>query len=226
MVKRAEPYVTADNLAEQTRKWLAQIREVVPRQPQLVLSPAKCGLLVIDALNYFADPEGRAYQPAAAAILPQIGRLLDVWRKNEFKVAFTRHCHEGTHDLGMLGKFFKDFIHEGEPESQIVPSLAPIAGEPVFRKTTYDGFHGTGLDAWLRQCGLSQVLVVGMLTQLCCETTARSAFVHGFEVYVAADATLTSNERLHIGALTGLASGVAVIMTVDEVERICRRHLS
>jgi len=187
----------------------------------MTLKPETCGLLVIDAQVYFATPNGRAFQPAATAVVPRIQRLVHLWRERGFKVAFTRHCHEGPHDLGMLGRFFKDYIRHDEPDSSLVPELTPLPSEPVFQKATYDAFFGTDLQGWLQQEGLTQVLIAGMLTQLCCETTARAAFVRGFEVYVVADAMLTSSEGLHVGSLLGLASGVAIVLTTEETEASC-----
>jgi len=221
MVKRCDPYVTPGNLDERLEKWLAAVRESTAPRPWLVLKPARCALLVVDMLNYFAHPDGRCWLPATEAAIPRIGALLAAWRGLGAPVVFTRHCHEGEADLGMLGKFFTDHIRCGEPESEIVGALRPLPGERVLRKTTYDAFWETGLEEHLRGRGVAQVLVTGVLTQLCCETTARAAFVRGFEVYFAADATATSCEELHVSSLLGLASGVAVVMSAEEVLSLC-----
>lgn len=221
MVKRAQAYVTSQNIETKTGEWLSEIDRFVARRQRLSLDPGQCALLVVDAQNYFAAPEGRAYQPAAAAVVPRIGRLVETWRGKKLSLAFTRHGHRGPEDLGMLGRFFQDYLRREEPDAEILPALSPRPGEPVFDKNTYDAFEGTRLEGWLRSHGLTQVLIAGMLTQLCCETTARAAFVRGFEVYVAADATLTGSERLHLGSLLGLASGVAVVLSVAEIETKC-----
>ena len=84
-------------------------------------------------------------------------------------------------------------------------------------KETYDAFIGTELESLLGERGLDQVLVTGVLTHMCCETTARSAFCRGFEVYVAADATATSSEERHLGSLLSMADAVAVITSTEEV---------
>jgi len=132
-------------------------------------------------------------------------------------VVFTRHCHLKGTDLGMLGKFFTDHIDCDEKDSYLVSELSPANDEMVFRKDTYDSFYNTGLKEHLRASGIEQVLVTGVLTHLCCETTARSAFVRGFEVYLAADALAATTEELHIGSLLGLAAGFAVIGDTAEI---------
>ena len=121
----------------------------------------------------------------------------------------------------MFGRFFSDHIRYHEPDSRLIDELAPKPSEPVIHKTTYDAFFGTKLDTLLQQHHLDQVLVTGVLTHLCCDTTARAAFCRGFEVYIAADATASSTEQLHVGALLGLADGVAVIQSTREILGTC-----
>jgi nicotinamidase-related amidase len=136
-------------------------------------------------------------------------------------VVFTRHGHLGPQDLGMLGRFFSDYIRADEPEAAIVDALAPRPGEDVFRKTTYDAFLGTGLEEVLRGAGVTQVLVTGVLTHMCVETTSRSAFCRGFEVYVPVDAVASSDEEHHLASLLNMADAVAIVTSVEEVRARC-----
>jgi len=185
-----------------------------------VLKPDKCALLVVDMLHYFASPEGRVYLPSTRAVIPRIATLLKHWRRLGGTIVFTRHCHRGSEDLGMLGKFFSDYIRCGKTESEIIPEISPLPGEKIFRKNTYDAFYNTVLDEFLASRSAEQVLITGVLTQMCCETTARSAFVRGYEVYIPADAQATSSEELHIGSLINLAGGFSVI---TDTLSICNR---
>jgi nicotinamidase-related amidase len=216
---RAEPFVTTGNIELKTGQWLSFLEEYARPGRDLVLRRERCALLIIDMLRYFAHPEGRVHLPSTQAVIPRIGKLLNRWRRSGAAVVFTRHCHNGPEDLGMLGKFFGDYIRCDERDSEIIDELRPMPGERVFRKHTYDAFHGTGLEEYLEEGGLDQVLVTGVLTQMCCETTARSAFVRGFEVYVPVDALTTSTEELHLGSLRGLATGFAVMTSTDAVLR-------
>ena len=174
-------------------------------------------LLIIDMLNCFAHTHGRAYLPATDAIVPNIAELRDTWLAFDSPVIYTRHCHEGEHDLGMLGKFWGDFIRCEEPDSGIIKALEPTDNCLIIRKHTYDAFYQTELDQKLRKHNIEQVLITGVLTQMCCETTARSAFVRGYEVYVVADATATSSEQLHYNSLLSMATAVSVIVKTDEL---------
>lgn len=221
MAKRAGAYVSPHTLEARTRAWLREVRELTRPRPKLRLSPERCALLVVDMIEYFAQPEGRAFLPATEAIAPRIAKLVALWRRLGAPLAFTRHGHDGPEDLGMLGRFYSDYIREGLPESRIIRQLEPREGEPVFRKRTYDAFWGTALQELLEGWRVEQLLLAGVLTHRCCETTARSAFVRGFEVYVPADATASSSERLHLGSLLSMADSCAVVLSVEEVEQLC-----
>lgn len=71
------------------------------------------------------------------------------------------------------------------------PGVAPKPGEEIVVKTQCDAFLGTGLDARLRALGVGRLVVAGMQTEFCVDTTTRAAFAHGYKVVVAADAHST-----------------------------------
>jgi nicotinamidase-related amidase len=214
---RTERYLNEANLDDRARVWLEAVRSQVPSRPHLRPDPGRAALLVVDMLRYFADPAGRCYLPAAAAVIPRIATLLHAFRDAGHPVVFTRHGHRGPGDLGMLGKFFSDYIREDEPDSSIVSALEPTPDEPVLRKTTYDAFLGTPLEETLYERGIEQVIISGVLTHMCCETTARAAFCRGFEVYVPVDAVASSSEERHLGSLMSMADAVAVVTSTAEV---------
>jgi isochorismate hydrolase len=212
-----EPFITPGNIDSKCREWLAAVQKYTHPRQQLVLDPPRCALVIVDMLNYFANPDGRVYLPSTEVVTLRISKLLEYWRSIGAPVVFTRHCHEGENDLGMLGRFFSDYIRCGEVESEIISELSPRPEEQVFRKNTYDAFFETGLNEYLRSKAVEQVLITGVLTQMCCETTARSAFVRDYEVYIAADALTTSSEELHVGSLMNLASGFAVVTDTNSI---------
>jgi nicotinamidase-related amidase len=223
---RAEAYIEEFNIDAKVDGWLGRIRDTAVPRPHLQLRPSKCALIVIDMINYFAAADGRCFLPAVSAILPRIQNILNAWRNLEGTIVFTRHGHTGAGDLGMMGRFYSSYININQPESEIIKVLSPRPDEKIVRKTTYDAFNGTDLKDYLTEAGVSQVLVTGALTHLCCETTARSAFCHGFEVYFAVDATATTTEQLHFGSLSALADGFAVVMSEKEIIERCVQRKS
>uniref|UniRef100_A0A0E0KT03 Isochorismatase-like domain-containing protein n=1 Tax=Oryza punctata TaxID=4537 RepID=A0A0E0KT03_ORYPU len=91
-------------------------------------------------------------------------------------------------------------------------------GDLVVEKRTYSGFAGTRLEEALRRMGVEEVIVTGVMTNLCCETTARDAFVRGFRVFFSADATATASQGLQEATLANMAYGFAYIVDCQRLE--------
>jgi isochorismate hydrolase len=85
------------------------------------------------------------------------------------------------------------------------------------RKTRYDAFFDTPLESLLNEEEIHQVVIGGLMTHLCCETTARSAFMRGFEVFFLVDGTATYTEDFHRASLLNLAHGFATPILVAEI---------
>lgn len=218
---RGEAYVTVETLDRRLAGWLDEVRQTTRRRPGFELQPSTCALLVIDMQRHFACRDGRAFLPATTAIIPRVWALLALWRARGAPVAFLRHGHRGPDALGIMGRFYSDWLRTGEADAEIIKELRPEPEELIISKRTYDSFYETELEPMLRARGVGQVLVTGVLTHLCCEATARSAFVRGFEVYLAADGTASSSEALHLGSLRAAADGFGIVMSSREVLRQC-----
>lgn len=89
----------------------------------------------------------------------------------------------------------------------------------VTEKSTYSAFRNSGLDERLLEMGVKEVIVSGVMTNLCCETTAREAFVRGFRVFFSTDATATSDMDLHEATLKNLAYGFAYLIDSDRLKQ-------
>lgn len=209
-----ERYFTPENIGSQSGDMLAEVESLRTRHRQS-LRPAQAALLVLDMQRYFLDDTSHAFIPAAPAIVPRLQRLIDACSMRKVPVIFTRHLNSQT-DAGMMACWWRDLIRQEDPASGIIPELYTSRGT-VIEKTQYDAFHGTGLEDVLRQQGIGQVMVSGVMTHLCCETTARSAFMRGFEVFFLVDATATYSSAFHRATLSNLAHGFAVPVLVEEV---------
>lgn len=173
-------------------------------------SPGKTALLVVDMQRYF---EGVA-QP----VLTNVVRLLTACRAAGIPIAFTRHGHRDPRaDGGMLARWWNDLIGYGTPEWELMVELHPAPGEPIIDKNRYSAFHGTHLDAWLVENRIEDVIITGVLTNCCCETTARDAFVRDYRVFFVADGTATVNEELHLSSLKNLAFGFAHVVDAKDL---------
>ncbi len=87
----------------------------------------------------------------------------------------------------------------------------------MLRKTRYSAFHGTGLEESLRELGVERVVIAGVMTHLCVESTAREAFIRDFEVVLATDASASASEELHLGSLRALGHGFAFLARTGEL---------
>lgn len=213
---RDENYVTAENIGQKSAEWLQLAEGRRRAKKNFMLAPEKSALLVIDMQRFFTDSGSHAFIPAVNAILPNILALIDAYRKNGLPVIFTRHAFLPDEDPGILGKWWRDALREGDEFAELDPRITPAKGELVLRKNRYSAFANPELEKRLRRDKISQIVIAGVLTHLCCESTARDAFMRDFEVYFVVDATATDDEELHCATLQTLSDGFAVPVSTAE----------
>ncbi|PVH35621.1 hypothetical protein PAHAL_7G227400 [Panicum hallii] len=172
--------------------------------------PRRAALLVIDVQGHFAS--------LAAPIMPAIASTVSLCRAAGMPVVYTRHV-DPVPRRRPLGEWWpSDRIDAGTPAAELLPGAGRAEGDLVVEKGTYSAFAGTGLEEALRRAGAEEVVVAGVMTNLCCETTARDAFVRGFRVFFSADATATATRDLHEATLANMAFGVAYIVDCQRLE--------
>jgi len=196
--------------------WMASIADVNGRRFGLDLPHT--ALLVVDMQRYFVDPASRGCMPWAPQVIARVRSLVAHFRARGRPVVFTRHVHapDGS-DGGNLAWWWDGLLREGTWPAELHPSIVPEEGEPVILKNRYNAFHGTDLDGILRRGGVTDLVVSGCETNLCCETTARDAFCRDYRVKFVADATAAETEQMQLAALRNLAYGFADVVTVQEI---------
>jgi nicotinamidase-related amidase len=168
--------------------------------------PTSAALLVIDMQEYF--------RPIAAPILPRLANTIRVLRRRGMPIIFTRHGHrDPERDGGMLRQWWGELIVHGSPEWQLLGEIAPEPGELVVPKTRYSAFHRTELSAHLERLRITELVIGGVMTNLCCETTAREAFVRDYRVFFLSDGTATVSEAHQQASLLNLAFGFATLLS-------------
>ena len=211
-------YIGTEGLDVAVRRWL---RAVAPyrRADRPVGTPGRSALLVLDLQQFFCSDTSHAYLPACRAITQPVLALIEGFRRSGSPVIFTRHALATGDDPGRMGDWWSDVIADGSPASQLADWLPVGPGDTVLRKARYDAFMQTDLEAILARSRVDTVVVAGVMTHLCCESTARSAFQRGYHVLVAADATASVDDSLHLGALRSLAHGFASVLPAARVLR-------
>ncbi len=177
-------------------------------------SPTASALLILDMQRYFLDSDSHAAIPSMRDIIPSIASLASAFSSIGRPVVMTRHLNTDE-NAAMMGRWWSDLIREEDEKSRIVPELS-FSYADIIVKTQYNAFYATELEEFLRRAGVEQLVMTGVMTHLCLESTARAAFVRGFETFVPADSTATYNRELHEGSLRGLAHGFAVpVLSAD-----------
>jgi isochorismate hydrolase len=211
-----EQYYSNSSNDQQAQDFIKEIKPLCAEHTDIKINPLKVALLVIDLQNYFVDESSHAHIPSVNAIIPRVVKLQNRCLQNGIKVIQTRHGNT-KENAGMMAKWWDgDLLELENPESEIIAEIAnPEA--TVITKTQYDAFYNSELDGVLKTGGIEQLIITGVMTHLCCETTARVAFTRGYEVFFGVDTTATYNRKFHLGSLINLAHGFAVPMLVDEL---------
>jgi nicotinamidase-related amidase len=185
---------------------------------------------MIDMQRDFLDPGGfgaalgndvSQLRPARAPAR----QLLAGWRAAGLPVIHTREAHapdlsdcpeskrlrtpEGLRigDTGPMGRI----LIRGEPGCEIVPDLAPQSDELVVDKPGKGAFYATGLDAELRGRGITHLVIAGVTTEVCVQTSMREATDRGFTCLLAADATASYVPHFHQAVLEMVTSQGAIV---------------
>lgn len=175
----------------------------------------RAALLVLDMQNFFLERKSHAFIPSAETIIPTVNAIIDSFTKNSEKIVFTRHI-DSTHPKSLMRKMWRDSIKLDSRLSSISSRINTNKGL-IIEKTNYNAFHKTGLANHLKDNNIDQVIITGVHSHLCCETTARDAFIRNFEVFFVVDATATYSEKLHLGTLRAIAHGFGVCISSEEI---------
>ncbi len=214
-----ERYFTTQNLQQQARRLYTQAGKY-SRKKSVEYFPPDSALLVLDLQEYFLAPTSHAYIPSAEAIIPGIIQLVDAYTSRGRPVIFTQHVNRAG-DAGMMAIWWNDMLTPGSEFHRIVPGIDVSKGR-LIQKSQYDAFYHTQLEEILHEQQVRQVVICGVMTHLCCETTARSAFMRGFEVFFTVDGTATYNIAFHRSSLTNLAHGFAVLVLISDLLEAAR----
>ena len=206
-----DAYFTPENIRQKAGEMLRDLGNLHKARP---LDLQKSALLVLDMQDYFLDSAAHAFIPSGGSIIPGIQKLVAAFTQSRRPVVFTRHINT-PEDAGTMSRWWRDVITDDNPLSRITDALDTSRGL-ILQKSQYDAFYNTKLVKILRENFATQVVITGVMTHLCCETTARSAFVRGFDVFFTVDGTATYNEDFHRAALQNLAHGFATPVLLEE----------
>jgi nicotinamidase-related amidase len=219
-------------------KWLEVKKAMAPD-----IDPQKSALLIIDMQEYQVRKEWAFYKfmntlvpglldnfitQVSETTEPNIKRLVDFFRENHIKIIYTMFSsfnEDGsdlTRQLKIGNKMAKDSCgdvlipYKDHPGSQIIDSIKPQAGDLVIIKNTSGVFTATNLELFLKNMGIEQLFVVGVVTNMCVEGSARIANEYGFDVFVIDDACAAWSAEIHKNTLRSFQMVFGYVMTTDE----------
>lgn len=211
-----EQYYSPETINDLSRQWLNNYACPKKAGSQL-FNIEKAALLILDMQGYFLNTDSHAYVPSAMAILPGLNQVAAFFRSRKRPVIATKHINT-VEDAGMMVSWWSELITDSHGLSDIHPDLK-ITRDEVLIKSQYDAFYQSELKSVLNSYGIDQLVIGGVMTHLCCETTARSAFVMGFEVFFLVDGTATYNREYHQASLQNLAHGFAVLTMTEDLQK-------
>jgi biuret amidohydrolase len=187
------------------------------------LDPKKTAVLVVDVqMSEITDEQARKrpeyVHTIRERVLPAIRRLIDETRARGGEIVYTRiECltRDGR-DAGLDYKLSDMVIPKGSPLAEIIPEVSPAADDIVLPKSSSGVFNSTVIDYVLRNMGIENVIVVGLLTDQCVDMAVRDGADRGYYMICAADACGTYTHERHMNALRTFA-GYCRVQTVDDI---------
>ena len=170
--------------------------------------PRRTALVIIDMQRDFVEAGGFGAAlgndvTRLTPIVPALQALIAACREHGLLVVHTREAHradlsdcppakltrgECSLRIGDRGPMGRILIH-GEPGHAIIAELAPLAGELVIDKPGKGSFYATELDVQLKAHGITHLLITGVTTEVCVQTTMREANDRGYDCLLVEDCT-------------------------------------
>lgn len=208
-------YYTPTNIDDRAKFFADQLKLQREKHKNQVILSKQIALLVIDMQGFFYDQDYHAFVPSISSIVPRIKLLQEYFFKHDMPVFHTQHENTLQDSKQMLGWWGS--INEGTNSHANIIAEITDSRARIIKKNQYDAFWGTKLEELLQSKDIKQLIITGVVTHLCCETTARSAFVRGFEVFFPIDGTATYNPEFHFSTLYNVAHGFALPVLIEEI---------
>ena len=188
-------------------------------------------VMVIDMQHAFCSDKATAVSgrdnSMIRAMIPRLQYFLSQVRQKNITIVFIQAVmDEGDFSNPIKELCIRHYGREvayclrGAWETEFIPEIQPAANEIVIEKTRYSAFHKTELDDRLRGLGIATLVVTGVGTNVCVETTCRDAYMRDYYVVVPSDLVASIDESLHEGSLRNLDRYFATVTSLAEILRL------
>ena len=189
--------------------------------------PKYAALIVVDVQNDFVSPEGSAGKrgedvTSALAMVPNLIRLIDEGRRAGLTIVYIRTTHSEWTDTPSWiyrssQKSGLNTCREGTWGAELYEGISPLLSERVVIKHRYSAFINTDLNTVLKARGIQSVLVCGVATNVCVETTARDAYMYDYYVTMIDDCSAAYEPKLHMGTLENMRRHFGLVASSNEI---------
>src|SRR3990170_5141978 len=189
--------------------------------------PKLSALVIIDVQNDFVSPEGSAAKrgedvSAAMATIPNLTRLIDVARRVGLTIVYIKATHSEWTDTPSWiyrssQKSGLNTCREGTWGAELYEGISPLPTEREVIKHRYSAFINTDLNTVLKARNIQSVLVCGVATNVCVETTARDAYMFDYYVTMIDDCSAAYEAKLHLGTLDNMRGHFGLVASSNEI---------
>lgn len=188
----------------------------------------RSALVIIDMQNAFIHPEGSLSKMGldtsrtSIAIKP-IKLLKEEFKKQNRPVIYIQHNHRADKsDAGMIAKVFPPIMDLGHCientwDAEIIDELRPEKDDYIVKKHRFSAFYNTQLEDVLRGLDIESLVVVGIATNVCVESTIRDAFYRDYNVFLPREATASYTVEQEIGAIGNFEFAFARVVSLDNM---------
>ena len=195
----------------------------------LRLDPATTAVVVVDVQRLFTNMVGAPIEPPLNDVLPRIGSFVELSRKAGATIVLVRTIiapDAHSRSTRQWPEFMRAGLAPEAPGSTFDPCLNPQAGDIEVVKQRYSAFIGTRLDDILRERGIISIVVLGLTTNVCVQSTARDAWQRDYETITLADCCAEIGPGSHDASLAWTARNFGAVCTSDEVTMNWRHRQS
>lgn len=177
-------------------------------------------LIVIDMQNDFVQENSILEIKESKKHIEKLKEFIQNCKDKEMTIVYTRHIFDpktNPIESKLFPKLSKEGLRDKSAGSEIISELKPEKNDIIIKKYRYDAFFNTQLGRMLNERGITDIIITGLMTNICCESTARTAMMKDFNVLFCSDLTFASDQELQKATLKNIASHFGKVMTSKEI---------
>ncbi len=208
------------------------VRAVIARRGRLhafeTIDPRRAALVVVDMQNVFCAPGAPIEVPVARQVVPNINRLAAAMRQAGGLVVWVQITVSEQEEWPIFldhivsSSVSQDILEALRPDSEdhrLWPEMQVDPDDLIVRKNRFSAFLPSAcpLAGILEERGVDTVIIVGALTNVCCESSARDAMMMDFRTIMVSDANATRSDEEHLATLITFVQAFGDVRSSDEV---------